>query len=125
MARSRKIRGRQLAYKKRLISRKIKRRKITVITRRTQPAQAQDREVMIQALKKQDIYPKAVSSSWIAKLGYNAKRRTVIMDLISGHSYHILGVPFKVFEEWIAAHSKGTFWHVKNIRDNYKVMKVR
>lgn len=118
-----KVSRRQVAYRKRILSRKKKKRKIKVITRKEQVGI--EREIEIYALKKQDVVLSAVASSWIADLGYIAKRKVVTMVLTDGHIYHIIGVPFEVFEEWLHAHSKGTFWHVKNIKDNYKIIRIR
>lgn len=116
-----KVNHRTLAYRKRILSRKRKTRKVDIVSRKTQPQIRAE----VQALKKQDVALSRVSSSWIAALGYIKSRKVVTMNLISGHTYHILGVSFKVFEEWYNAHSKGTFWHVKNIKDNYKVVRIR
>jgi len=130
---------RDLAYKKRLLSRKSKRHIVTIVTRKEQPSALYGKAetvrlggqvyimqaAEVEALKTQDVALSRVSSSWIAALGYIKKRKVVTMNLIDGHIYHIIGVPFKVFEEWYNAHSKGTFWHVKNIRDKYKVVKIR
>ena len=115
-----KVNHRTLAYKKRLLSRKRKTKKIDIVSRKTQPQIRAE----VQTLKTQDVVLTRVSSTWIAALGYIKKRKVVTMRLISGRMYHILGVPFNVFEEWYNAHSKGTFWHVKNIRDNYKVVRI-
>ena len=129
--------GRELAYKKRILSRKAKKQDMMIITRRDQPQYLRGKtesyrtkqgEVVfyqvteMEALKKQDIPLTSVSSSWIAALAYNKGLKEGIMHLGNGYVYAIEDLPFKVFEQWYNAHSKGTFFN-HMIKDKYKVVR--
>jgi len=111
---------RDIVYRKRVLSRKVKHRKIAVVSRKGQP------QVTIEApaMKKQELEMAAVASSWISHLSYDKGLGYATMVLIDGHIYKILKLPFKVFEEWYYAHSKGTFFN-KNIRDKYTIQRLR
>lgn len=105
---------RELVYKKRALTRKAKTRRIEIVSRRGQPQIT----AVVQQLKEQ-IMGGVVSSSWIAGLYWKGK--WVLMELINGYSYNVY-IPFRVFEEWYYAHSKGTFFN-GNIKDKFKVVR--
>lgn len=69
-------------------------------------------EVQIAVLERE------VDSSWIADLHYTGQN--ILMTLNSGRTYTILNVPEVVYDAWVAAQSKGKFWH-QNIKDTYRV----
>ena len=111
---------RQIRYKKRAITRKVKRHKVKVVTRKGQPIQ--DLEIEVPKLKKQDIGGR-VASSWIANIIWHEKRNHAVMSLIKNHRVYDVFIPFKVFEQWYWAHSKGTFFN-GNIKGKYRVERV-
>lgn len=115
-----RVNRRELAYKKRLISRKAKTRKIAVVSRKGQPQVT----VRARAMKRQQLEMMAVASSWIADLAYDKGLRYATMVLKDGRIYKILRLSFKAFEEWYYAHSKGTFFN-KNIRNKYTIQRLR
>ena len=110
---------REIAYKKRALSRKVKHRTIKVVSRKGQP------QVTIEApaMKKQELEMMAVASSWIADLAYDKRLGYATMVLLDGHIYTIK-MPFKVFEEWYYAHSKGTFFN-EVVKNKYTVRRLR
>lgn len=116
----------EIKKKKRILTRKIKRHGIEVVSRKEQPMPKM--EVEVAKLKKQDIEERPVSSSWIATLGYEKggwlglKTGTATMETKKGYRYEI-DMPFDVFEEWFYAHSKGTFFNYA-VRDKYPIRRV-
>lgn len=64
-----------------------------------------------------------VSSSWIFDLTYSKEHGGVIMTLLSGRQYLINGVDEDTYQQWIAAASKGKFWH-SDIVGNYAVDRI-
>lgn len=110
---------REIVYRKRLLSRKAKRRKIAIVSRRGQPQVT----VEVPTFKKQSFELKAVSSSWIADLGYIKEQNIATMVLLDGKIYHFQ-IPFKLFEAWYYAHSKGTFFN-SMIKDKYPYRRIR
>jgi hypothetical protein len=90
-------------------------RRIDIISRKGQPQVT----ARVKRLRK-DFEPASgrVSSSWIAALQWDPKRGIVLMALKDGKMYDV-PIPFKLFEEWYWAHSKGTFFNMK-IRSRYK-----
>lgn len=111
---------RQIVYRKRLLSRRHKTRTIPIISRKGQP---QVSKAEIAAMKKQSFELKAVASSWIADIGYIKEQNLATMVLINGYIYHFQ-IPFKLFEEWLHAHSKGTFFN-RMIKDKYPYTRIR
>ena len=105
---------RELVYKKRALTRRAKTRRIEIVSRRGQPQII----ATVQQLKEQ-IMGGVVSSSWISALYWKGK--WVLMELINGYSYNVY-IPWKMFEEWYYAHSKGTFFN-GNIKDKFKVVR--
>ena len=116
----RRINRREIAYRKRALSRRAKTRKIEIVSRRGQPQVIVD----VPAMKRQQLEMMAVSSSWISNLAYDKGLRYATMVLKDGHIYKILKLPFKIFEEWYYAHSKGTFFN-ENIRNKYTIQRLR
>ena len=118
MARSKRPENRrQQVYKKRLLTRKAKTRKIEIVSRRGQPRVI----AVVPRLARQDIEG-PVSSSWISNLAWDNTRRIALMLLINGYFYDVF-IPFNLFEEWFVAHSKGTFFNQK-IRKRYDVVRT-
>ena len=93
-------------HRKRVLSRKPKTRKIEIVARRGQP-QVRAR---VERLRKEDVGG-AVASSWISALSWDEKRGIALMALQSGKLYDV-PIPFKMFEAWFYALSKGTFLNV-------------
>ncbi len=52
---------------------------------------------------------RAVDSSWVAAIGYDADDREVYVELLEGGRYAYLDVGPEVWREFVAAESKGTF----------------
>ncbi len=50
-----------------------------------------------------------VESSWIASIGYEDDEEEVFIELIEGGAYAYMGVPSRVWRDFLAAASKGTF----------------
>lgn len=113
---------RAVVYRKRLLSRKAKTRKIEIVSRRGQPQVFAE----VQRLVRQDIAG-PVASTWIANLAWDDKRNVALMLLINGYFYDVF-IPFKLFEEWFHAGSKGTFFNRKirktKNRTGYKVVRT-
>jgi hypothetical protein len=101
-------------YKKRLITRRVKKEKMELVARRGQP-QAIAR---VPVLKKADVGGR-ISSSWIAELLWDNSRNVAIMILIIGYVYDVF-IPFKIFRQWFYAVSKGTYFNY-NIKDKFVV----
>lgn len=110
---------REIVYKKRLLSRKVKRRKIAIVSRKGQPQIT----TIIPAFKKQSFELQSVSSSWISDIGYIKEQNIATMVLIDGKIYHFQ-IPFKLFEQWFHAHSKGTFFN-SMIKDKFPYSRIR
>lgn len=110
---------REIRFRKRLLTRKAKLRKIDIISRRGQPQVT----AKVPQFKKQSFELGAVASSWIADIGYVAEQNIATMVLLDGKIYHFQ-IPFKLFEEWFHAHSKGTFFNQK-IKDKYAYTRIR
>ena len=107
-------------HRKRVLSRKPKTRKIKIVAREGQPEPIAN----IRRLRRQDVGG-AVASSWISALAWDNKRRIALMALIDGKLYDV-PIPFKMFEAWNAALSKGTFFNRIIRRSKYysKIKKV-
>ena len=117
MARPKKVNRRKQVYRQRLLSRKAKTKKIAIVSRRGQPQVVSE----VKRLVKQDIEG-PVSSSWIANLAWDDNRNIALMLLINGYFYDVY-IPFKIFEEWYYAHSKGTYFN-GNIKGKYNVVRT-
>lgn len=59
----------------------------------------------------------AVLSSWIDELVYDEDEGICTMILLNGREYDI-PIPEEVYQEWLYASSKGSFWHT-DIKDIY------
>lgn len=108
-----------ILHKKRLISRKPKYKKVEIVSRKGQPQIT----ARVPALRRQAFELEAVSSSWIADLGYDKENRLATMVLLDGKIYHFQ-IPFKLFEAWYYSHSKGTFFN-SMIKDKYPYRRIR
>lgn len=95
-----------------------KKREIEIISRRTQPQWK--RKVVVERLKKKEGAGGIVSSSWIWSLEWTG-RGWVIMTLLNGYTYNVY-IPFKIWEGWYYAHSKGTYFNYI-IKSKYKVVR--
>lgn len=95
-------------YKRSRILKRVKRKKIEVISRKAQPQWKI--KVRVSRLEKKVSVEGEVASSWIAALKWDADKKIAIMYLLSGlwYSYKI---PFAKFEGWYYAHSKGTYFN--------------
>lgn len=70
-----------------------------------------------------ELYETPVMSSWIEDLTYRPKSKAVIMTLLSGGRYQINNVTPILYKRWVAASSKGKFWH-KNIRAKFRTLRL-
>lgn len=70
------------------------------------------------------ISEKPVISSWISDLTL-VKGRTgdVTMSLGNGRRYSVKAVGQDMYNSWIAAASKGKFWH-ENIKNKFQVIRL-
>lgn len=64
-----------------------------------------------------------VSSSNIASLGYGEEAEVLEVHFLTGETYQYEGVPKEVYEEFLAAPSKGKFFHA-SVREEYTFTKV-
>lgn len=117
MPRKKKLRGRELHYKKRLLSRKAKRHKTTIVSRKGQPIVYTE----VVTLKPQDIPIQSISSSWLSAFGYILRRRIAFFKTKTGRSYNILDFPWEQMQQWYYAHSKGTYFN-RYIRNKFKIV---
>lgn len=62
-----------------------------------------------------------VFSSWIEDLAY--KQGGVVMTLGSGRVYFVARVKPALFKSWIAAASKGRFWH-RQIKERHITTRI-
>ena len=102
--------------KKRVAPKKIRLRTIQLISRVGQPRPF----YAVEPLERKS-YLRSVSSTWLATIGflYNGSNiGTGTFTTQSGRQYKIYNFPFKVFEEWYYASSKGTYFN-EFIRDQY------
>ena len=58
-------------------------------------------------------------SSSIARFGYVSTRQLLIIEFKNGRTYNYYEVPGSVYEQMVAASSKGQFF-VKNINGQYR-----
>ena len=106
---------RGLVYKKRLLSRKVKKKKIKIVARRGQPQV----KAKVRVLREQEMGG-SVASSWIANLEWVAG--IVIMILLNGYKYRVY-VPWGVWQQWYYALSKGTFFN-QRVKNKYKIERI-
>lgn len=66
---------------------------------------------------------KAVDSSTMRSVGYEAKSRILEIEFDSGAVYQYLDVPPRTYEELRAAESKGRYFN-SEIRDSYPYVQV-
>ncbi len=64
-----------------------------------------------------------VTSSTIADIGYDAATMTLEIGFLKGGVYQYFDVPETVYQEFMAADSKGKFLHA-NIKNNYRYVKL-
>lgn len=110
----------QVRHLKRLISRHPKKRKIEIVARKGQPQVI----ARVSRFKKEDVGG-AVASSWISALAWDETRGITLMSLIDGKLYDV-PIPFKMFEQWFYALSKGTFFNrvIKHSRYYNRIKRV-
>jgi hypothetical protein len=66
---------------------------------------------------------KPVSSSMIASVGYLARSRMLEIEFVSGSIYRYLDVDKEVYDDFMEAPSKGTFFNA-HIKDEYSFVRV-
>lgn len=64
-----------------------------------------------------------VISSSLVSAGYDAAQRALEVEFAGGAVYRYLGVPPEVWNDFLAATSKGTFVNVE-VKPNYRYRKV-
>jgi hypothetical protein len=67
---------------------------------------------------------KPVESAWITDLIYNRPNKVLTMRISNGRSFSVAGITRAMFERWIKAPSKGSFFH-QYIKDTYKVKRIK
>lgn len=103
------VRRRRLKpYKRGPGGRFVPSRKLDIVTRKEQPIG--DITVRVGRLPRRSYPMTSVSSTNVAKGGYDLPQGILWIDFLSGSSYGYY-VPFEIFEEFYYAHSKGTFVH--------------
>lgn len=65
-----------------------------------------------------------VDSTTMRSVGYEARSRILEIEFDSGAVYQYLGAPARVYEQLIAAESKGRYFN-REIRDRYQYVEVR
>ncbi len=66
---------------------------------------------------------KAVNSTTMRSVGYQAKSRILEIEFDSGAVYQYLGVPANIYEQLLRAESKGCYFNGE-IRDVYPYVQV-
>lgn len=99
-------------YKKSWLLKRQKMRDVDVVSRKGQP-QVQAR---VKRLKNEDIPLTPVASSWIEAIGWMDGE--AVMKVKGRPTPYTMQMPFKVFEEWYYALSKGSYFNT-HIRGNY------
>ncbi len=117
MPRKKRENRRKTVYRKRLLTRKAKTRKVAIVSRKGQPQVT----VTVPRIKEGDIGGR-VSSSWISNLQWDSSGKRALMLLLNGYFYDVF-IPFTIYEEWFYAHSKGTFFN-GNIKGKFKVVRT-
>lgn len=64
-----------------------------------------------------------VASSWISDLTLQNNGRDVTMALNNGRRYRVRNLGPQVYNQWLAAPSKGRFWH-DQIKNRYVVTRI-
>ena len=110
---------RQEVYRKRLLSRRYKTKKIEIVSRKGQPQVVAE----VRRIKSSRISQVggSISSSWIAYLNWLGNNKA-IMKTKEGYNYEI-AIPFEVFERWFYANSKGTFFNYE-VKDKYPIRRT-
>lgn len=72
---------------------------------------------------RQIILEEPVISSWISDLTLQNNRTDVTMALGNGRRYRVRSVGPQLYSAWVAASSKGRFWHDR-IRGVYTVERL-
>lgn len=90
----------------------IVKRKIEIIARKGQPTGVQEIP---------DIPGGPVASSWISRTTWD-DGNFAVMTTMAGYVYAVY-IPFRVYQEWYWALSKGTFFN-KRIKNQYKVKRL-
>lgn len=85
---------------------KKRKRELEIIARTGQPQV----KAKVARLEKKVAIGGGVASSWISALQWDPTRGIVLMALINGYLYDV-PIPFKMFEQWYYALSKGTFFN--------------
>lgn len=66
---------------------------------------------------------KAVDSTTMRSVGYQAQRRILEIEFDSGAVYQVSGVPAMIYQELLRAESKGRYFN-SEIRDVYPYVQV-
>ena len=66
---------------------------------------------------------KAVSSSTIASVGYDAKTSTLEIEFVDGNLYQYFDVPESVHTEFVSSASHGQFFNTQ-IKGHYRYAKL-
>ncbi len=80
-------------------------------------------EEQIEASKQIIVEMGSVKSSNIKTIGYNQEHKLVRVEFNNGGIYDYKEVPQEIFEEFKKSESVGSYFS-KNIRNNYKCLKV-
>lgn len=73
---------------------------------------------------KEFLTEKKVQSTWIVDVRYNRPKRIITMTLNNGRSFLIPGTSRSMFERWVSAPSKGTFFH-EYIKGRYPINRIK
>lgn len=117
MVRRRRIRP----YKRGFMGRFIPSRKLEIVTRKEEPVG--DITIRVGRLVWKDYGWTSVSSTNISAICYFRGRTPAtgkcMVEFISGKTVALYDFPFKLFEEFYYAHSKGTFYYRKIRKAGY------
>jgi hypothetical protein len=64
-----------------------------------------------------------VLSSWISDITLQRNGRDATMSLGNGRRYSVLGLGPQLYAAWIAAPSKGKFWHAQ-VKQKFQVKRI-
>ena len=105
-------------YKKSRILKRTKLRTLKSISRKGQPSPV----ITVPRIEKAISPGGGVASSWISALQWDNDKKDALMYLINGYLYSFK-IPFKIFEQWFYATSKGTFFNYM-IKGRYKYKRL-
>ena len=106
-------------HRKSRIRKRTKLRTLRSISRKGQPSPI----ITVPRIEKGVSPGGSVASSWISALQWDNDKKVALMYLINGYFYSFK-IPFKLFEQWYYATSKGTFFN-SMIKDKFAYKRLQ